>query len=117
MKPKRPVAFISGMVLFILGVISLMSTKNPGSSFIPFLIGASLVYLGWRGGRAALVIFGHTCIILGAFLITWGVYLLPSFKPVFSHIVGGPLFWGFISMMGGVCANYHGFCNCVRKWE
>ncbi|NIO05013.1 MAG: hypothetical protein GTN74_10475 [Proteobacteria bacterium] len=60
------------------------------------------------------MIFGHAFIILGCFLITWGMYLLPDSNPVVSHIFGRPLFWGIFSLMGGVCSNYHGFCQCVR---
>ena len=81
---------------------------------IPFLVGAALGYLGWRGDRTALVLFGHVCVVLGCFLITWGVYLLPYSEPTLPHIFGRPLFWGLFSLMGGICAIYHGFCQCIR---
>ncbi|MBC7217752.1 MAG: hypothetical protein H5U36_06325 [Candidatus Caldatribacterium sp.] len=68
--------------------------------------------------RRGLLLFGHACIVLGCFLITWGMYLLPVSKPTLSHILTRPLFWGFFSLMGGVCANFHGFCRCVRReWK
>jgi hypothetical protein len=35
-----------------------------------------------------------------------------------TNIFGRPLFWGIFSLMGGVCAIFHGFCRCVGKqWE
>ena len=64
--------------------------------------------------RAVCLIFGHICIIVGCFLITWGIYLLPYSQPTLKYILTRPLFWGLISLMGGICANFHGFCNCVR---
>jgi len=54
-------------------------------------------------------------ILLGCFLITWGIYLLPYSQPTLAHIFFRPLFWGLFSVMGGICANYHGFCRCVRQ--
>jgi len=73
--------------------------------------------VGAMKNRAALLLFGHACIVLGCLLITWGVYLLPVSRPVLSHILTRPLFWGLFSLMGGVCANFHGFCRCVRgEW-
>jgi len=112
---RSPVTLILGAALVILGVSSLL---RGGSMFsvIPLSVGASLVYLGWRGGRVAVLIFGHTCIVLGCFMITWGLYLLPYAKPDLAHVFGQPLFWGLFSVLGGICANYHGFCKCIRPW-
>jgi len=64
--------------------------------------------------RTFLLLFGHGCIVLGCFLITWGIYLLPFSQPRFVYIFTRPLFWGLFSLMGGVCANYHAFCRCVQ---
>ncbi len=114
--PRNLIGLIVGVFLMILGMFTLITTKNTGG-VIPLLIGESLCYLGWRGGRTALIIFGHTCIVVGCFLITWGIYLLPYSKPTLSHILTRPLFWGVLSVMGGICANYHGFCQCIRKEE
>lgn len=61
-----------------------------------------------------LLVFGHACLVLGCFLITWGIYLLPVSSPTLIHIFTRPLFWGLFSLLGGVCANYHGFCRCVQ---
>ncbi|TET23391.1 MAG: hypothetical protein E3J78_02305, partial [Candidatus Cloacimonadota bacterium] len=61
------------------------------------------------------VIFGHACIVLGCFLITWGLYLLPYAKPTVLHVLTRPLFWGSFSLLGGICANFHGFCQCIRR--
>ncbi|MGQ9622773.1 MAG: hypothetical protein ACUVTO_04920 [Candidatus Caldatribacteriaceae bacterium] len=65
--------------------------------------------------RAILLVFGHICIILGCLCVSWGIYLLPSSHPTLSHILIRPLFWGLFSIMGGVCANFHGFCRCTRN--
>ena len=113
MKLKGLVGLILGIVLAVFGMINL-SKGSPGG-IVMLSIGVALIYLGFRGGRTALLVFGHTCIILGCFLITWGIYLLPYAKPTISHIFGLPLFWGLFSLMGGICANYHGFCRCVRE--
>ncbi|HIE05611.1 MAG TPA: hypothetical protein EYP58_02310 [bacterium (Candidatus Stahlbacteria)] len=61
-----------------------------------------------------MILFGHTCILVGAFLVTWGIYLLPNSRPTVVHIVTRPLFWGLFSIFGGLCALFHGFCRCVR---
>ena len=104
---------IIGIILAVFGIITFVISRS-ASGAIPMLIGGSLIYLGWRGGRIALLVFGHTTIVIGCAMITWGIYLLPYSKPIFSHIVGRPLFWGLISLFGGICANYHGFCQCIR---
>lgn len=113
MRPKSLITFILGIALFLIGIFIIILAD--AFSVIPLLIGASLIYLGWRGGRTPLIIFGHTCIVIGCLLVTWGIYLLPYSKPIFTHIFLRPLFWGFISIFGGICANYHGFCQCIRK--
>jgi hypothetical protein len=113
MKPRTLVTLILGIVLFLFGIYLLIFADPFG--VIPLLIGVSLAYLGWRGGRIPVIIFGHTCIVIGCLLVTWGIYLLPYSKPIFAHIFLRPLFWGFISIFGGICANYHGFCQCMRK--
>jgi hypothetical protein len=113
MKIRSLVTFILGIVLFLFGIFVIILADAFG--VIPLLIGASLFYLGWHGGRTPLIIFGHTCIVIGCLLVTWGIYLLPYSKPIFDHIFLRPLFWGFISIFGGICANYHGFCQCIRK--
>lgn len=114
MKPKGWVGFILGILLALFGLIGVIVSGHVGS-VIPLFIGAGLIFLGCFPGRIGLVIFGHSCIVLGCFLITWGLYLLPYSKPIIPHVFLRPLFWGFISLLGGVCANYHGFCNCIKK--
>ncbi|MGB9893727.1 MAG: hypothetical protein ACPLRA_04885 [Candidatus Saccharicenans sp.] len=113
MKPKSPITFILGVFLFVLGVWSLTSYGGMGS-IVPLLIGGALTYLSWRRSRTATLIFGQATIVIGYFLVTWGIYLLPPSQPTIGHILGRSLFWGFISIFGGLCANYHGFCACVR---
>lgn len=116
MKTKQSVAAVLGGLLLIGGLASLaLPVKWVG--VIPALIGASLLYLGYRPGRGATMLFGHACIVAGCFLVTWGIYLLPHSEPTLLHILGRPLFWGLISIFGGICANYHGFCRCVSSAE
>ncbi|MCP4581033.1 MAG: hypothetical protein GY839_05405 [candidate division Zixibacteria bacterium] len=61
------------------------------------------------------LVFGHTCIVVGAYLITWGILLLPHSEPTMAHVFGRPLFWGIFCLMGGICAIFHGFCRCVTR--
>ncbi len=102
-----------GAFLLLLGALLLFT--HPTAAAIPALIGLALIYLGWANSRRAMIIFGHSMIVVGAYLITWGLYILPAFTPGFLNIVLGPLFWGIISIMGGICANYHGFCKCINS--
>ena len=114
MKPRSLITVILGMVLAVLGIVTLIIYRS-ATGAIPLLIGGSLVYLGWCGGRTATLVFGHTTIVIGCAMITWGIYLLPVSKPTLAHILARPLFWGLISLFGGICANYHGFCQCIRR--
>ncbi|MDD8019958.1 MAG: hypothetical protein PHU81_02065 [Acidobacteriota bacterium] len=98
MKPIRWVVFILGFMLLQQGVWGLAAYKSLGA-IIPLLIGASLVYLGWAGNRTALLVFGHATIAVGCFLVTWGIYLLPSSQPTLIHILVRPLFWFLTSIM------------------
>jgi len=82
---------------------------------IPVIIGGALLYLAFGGDRVATLVFGHTCIVVGAYMITWGILLLPYSQPTLGHVFGRPLFWGIFSLMGGICAIFHGFCRCVTK--
>lgn len=117
MKPHSLITLILGITLALLGLVTIL-ISGIIQGIIPLLIGGSLCYLGWCGGRIATLVFGHTCIVVGCLLITWGIYLLPYSKPTLSHILGRPLFWGQFSLFGGICANYHGFCKCIlkQKW-
>ena len=109
---KGIINIVLGVLLFALGIYNFVAGDWLGG-IIPLLIGASLVYLGFKGGRTALIVFGHACIVVGCMLVTWGIYLLPHSQPVWQHIIFRPLFWGLISIFGGICAIYHGFCSCV----
>jgi len=103
---------IVGVALVAFSIFLLIRQGGPGG-IAPLLIGASLVYLGLRPSRGALILFGHACIVVGAMMVTWGIYLLPYSEPIWQHIFLRPLFWGLISIFGGICAIYHGFCRCV----
>jgi membrane-bound ClpP family serine protease len=113
MKPSRITAAL-GMVLIVLGVLGIIGSLSI-AGIVPLLIGASLLFLAVNRGRVATLVFGHTCIVVGAYLITWGILLLPHSEPRMAHIFGRPLFWGIFSLMGGICAIFHGFCRCVTK--
>lgn len=111
MRPKRPITAILGLVLILLGLY--LSYKNGHPAFlVPIAIGASLVFLGYKPGRIGVIVFGHTCVIVGCFLTTLGIYLVPHSEPTLAHIFSRPLFWGLFSIFGGICAIYHGFCRC-----
>lgn len=114
MKPSNLITLILGIIFIVFGILILVTIKEI-SGLIPLFVGGALFYIGWHGGRTALIVLGHLLIVLGCFLITWGIYLLPYSKPILSHIFTRPLFWGLFSLMGGICANYHGFCQCIRK--
>jgi hypothetical protein len=116
MKPRGIVGIILGALLLLFGLLTLIGSRQLGG-IIPTLIGATLVYLGFRPGRHSLALFGHACIATGCMLVAWGIYLLPYSPPTFSTVFTRPLFWGMFSILGGVCANYHAFCNCVRRTE
>ena len=111
--PKNPVGAVLGVVLLAFGIFILVRHGGLGG-VVPTLIGASLLYLGYRPGRVATLVFGHTCVVVGSLLVTWGIYLLPYSEPIWQHIIFRPLFWGLISIFGGICAIYHGFCKCIR---
>ena len=114
MKPKGKEAFIIGSILSLIGIIALLRPSHP-ATIIPLLFGVPILWFGGWRGRSASIVFGHSFIIFGCFLITWGIYLLPVSRPILPHIFGRPLFWGIFSLMGGICSNYHGFCQCVRN--
>jgi len=113
MKPSRITAAL-GVILVAFGILAIAKSFST-AGIVPLVIGCSLVYLGFNRGRIATLIFGHACIAIGAYLITWGILLLPYSEPKIAHIFGRPLFWGIFSMMGGICAIFHGFCRCVTK--
>lgn len=102
------------MALIALGIWAIASTSTLGV-VVPLVIGASLVYLAISRSRVGTLVFDHACIVVGAYLITWGVLLLPNSEPDLVGILGRPLFWGIFSLMGGVCAIFHGFCKCVTR--
>lgn len=104
---------ILGLFLFLVGMIGLVLFEKT-AGLIPLVFAGSLVYLGWRESRTALLVFGHTSLVIGFAMITWGIYLLPYSEPKLLHIVARPLFWGFVAMFGGICSIYHGFCRCIR---
>lgn len=115
MKPKRIINLILGLGLIAMGLYFIAQKHYSG--FFPAGIGASLLYLGFKPGRASTLVFGHTCVILGCYLVTMGIYLLPNSQPqaTFAYIMTMPLFWGLFSIFGGICAIYHAFCGCVLK--
>jgi hypothetical protein len=113
MKPSRITAAL-GIVLIGIGTLGFIGALSI-AGIVPLAIGASLIFLATSRSRVAVLVFGHTCIVVGAYLITWGILLLPHSEPRMAHIFGRPLFWGIFSLMGGVCAIFHGFCRCVTK--
>jgi hypothetical protein len=113
MKPSRITGGLGG-ALIILGIWAVISGSTVGG-IVPMVIGAALIFLTISRSRVATLVFGHACIVVGAYLITWGILLLPYSQPTMAHIFGRPLFWGIFSLMGGICAIFHGFCKCVTR--
>jgi len=113
MKPNSIITVVLGVVLTIFGVFGIVQRNV--FEFIPLIIGLSLIYLGWRGGRVPGIVFGHACIVVGFMLVTLGIYMAPYSKPTFVYVFFRPLFWGLFSIGGGVCALFHAFCNCLRR--
>ena len=113
MTPSRITAGL-GTVLIILAAVAFIHSMS-AAAIVPLVIGAALIYLAFNRGRIATLIFGHSCVVIGAYLITWGILLLPFSQPTIANIFGRPLFWGIFSLMGGVCAIFHGFCRFVSK--
>jgi hypothetical protein len=114
MRPNSWITIILGAGLAVLGIFIIVTYSGVVGA-IPLAAGVSLIYLGWSGSRTALLVFGHTCIVIGSALIAWGIYLLPYSQPTLSHVFARPLFWGLFSLFGGICSNLHGYCNCIRR--
>jgi hypothetical protein len=111
-KPERPITAVLCLFLMLTGVVLLVCNKQL-LCFVPCVVGASLLYLGYKPHRLSVILFGHVCVTAGCFLTTWGIYLLPYCKPKLALVFGRPLFWGLFSIFGGICAIYHGFCRCI----
>lgn len=116
MKRISPGSLVLGVLLFAMGVLGFVGGAGVNSA-IPTLLGLALIHLALKGGRKALVVFGHTSIVIGCYLTAWGIHLaqIPGSAPTALQILGMPLFWGLFSILGGICANFHGFCSCVRS--
>jgi len=112
-KCVRIVLLVAGVALILHGVILLVRGVTTGC-IAPLALGATLALMCYFRTRATIIIFGHTAIIVGCYLVAWGVYLVPQCRPVFRDIVAMPLFWGLFSIFGGICANFHGFCCCIQ---
>ena len=111
---KKPLTIVLGILLTGGGVFLLiLGTGIAGAILIP--MGFALLLIGFKPGRTSTIVFGHMSIIAGCILVTWGIYLLPYSQPRLADIFLRPLFWGLFAIFGGICANYHGFCSCVRR--
>ncbi|HPR17373.1 MAG TPA: hypothetical protein PLD62_03925 [Candidatus Cloacimonadota bacterium] len=91
---------------------------------VKLIIGGGLIVITFLKNRYGQIIFGHAAIVAGCMLVTAGIYYVPmisesivspSGEITLVMIFGMPLFWGFFSIFGGICAIYHGFCRCVRN--
>jgi hypothetical protein len=114
MKPARLLTAILGLVLIAAGLI-LFHYNRHFVCLVPCVVGASLVFLSYKHNRTGLIVFGHVLVVVGCFLITFGIYLLPYSQPTLAHIFGRPLFWGLFCVFGGICTLYHGFCRCFSS--
>ncbi|MBN1816239.1 MAG: hypothetical protein JW828_02690 [Sedimentisphaerales bacterium] len=116
MKVFRAILLLLGIALVLYGVV-LLTGREISGCIAPLSLGITMVLMCWFRTRTTILVFGHTCIIVGCYLVTWGVYLAPRCEPVFRDIVRMPLFWGLFSIFGGICANFHGFCRCVQSLD
>ncbi|HNX00721.1 MAG TPA: hypothetical protein PLE74_05235 [Candidatus Cloacimonadota bacterium] len=111
MRKHSYISMALGVVLVIFCVLMFLNNNSVVSP--SGVIGLALIYLGWKQNKTAAIIFGHSCMVIGAYLITWGLYLLPQSSPTFTGIIFRPLFWGIFCLFGGICQLYHSFCSCV----
>ena len=114
MRFRSLITALLGLLLSIMGLF-ISIRGEPMFGIIPLAIGGALILLGWSRSRVANLIFGHLVLVVGCYLLCWGILLLPYSEPKLGHIFGRPLFWGLFSIFGGICAIFHGFCNCVLK--
>jgi len=68
MKPINAISVVLAVALIGFGIY-LAIQKQP-AFFMPGVIGISLLYVGCKRGRTSLIVFGHTCVIVGCILIT-----------------------------------------------
>ncbi|MEO0086914.1 MAG: hypothetical protein ABIK77_04745 [candidate division WOR-3 bacterium] len=61
------------------------------------------------------LILGHLLVVIGSFLLTWGIFLLPKSEPTFLGILTSPLFGGLILIFGGICAFRNVRCKSLHK--
>jgi hypothetical protein len=111
---KMFISRLLGLVLMACSILFFINKVEIGG-IIVLLIGSALVYLGFKPGGTGVIVFGHMCVLTGCILATWGFYLLPHSEPTVAGIFLQPLFWGFFSIFGGICAISHGFCRCVQR--
>ena len=55
---------------------------------------------------------------LGLFGLGFMAYFVSSYdktKGIVYDGLGRPLVWGLISIFGGICTIFHGFCRCIRS--
>lgn len=112
MKIYSGLDLVIGVVVFFLGAAQI-ARGGTGLGALAMAIGVTLAYIGVRGGRLALLLFGHGAVIAGCYLAAWGLALPPLAKPAAAGVLGRPLFWGLLAIGGGVCAIFHAFCSCI----
>ncbi|HOW45337.1 MAG TPA: hypothetical protein PK919_09215 [Candidatus Aminicenantes bacterium] len=103
MKIYSGLDLVIGVAAFFLGAVQI-ARGGTGLGALTMVAGAALAYIGFRGGRLALLLFGHGAVIAGCYLAAWGLTLPPLAKPEAADILGRPLFWGLFAIGGGVCA-------------
>jgi hypothetical protein len=115
MKPQSILVLALGICLTIFGLFVIVRSGLLGG-IIPLVIGLSLCYLGWRGGRTPLVVFGHACIVVGCLLITWGVYLVPHSQPTLLYTFTRPrLLYLVVSVL--ISMHFVGVCGAKNNGE
>lgn len=116
MKAKKTVYI--GILVMLISIVQMMADFSP-VRVVSLLVGAFFVLYGWKIGWIdspnVTVALGHLAIVIGCFLIAFGIYQLPGMTaaPTALEVLDLPLFWGLFTLWGGNCMIRHSYCSCV----
>jgi hypothetical protein len=103
-----------GVAAFFWGAVQI-ARGGVGLGALTMASGAALAFVGVRGGRLAMLLFGHGAVVAGSYLAAWGLALPPLERPGAADILGRPLFWGLLAIAGGGCVIFHACSACVDR--
>ncbi len=118
MKLKARITFMIGLLVAMLFTVKM--AINPSFTKIPGIaIGIFLLIFGWKIGwttyKRFTILLGHFAITGGCLATAYAIYNIPFLDkpPLLAEVLDFPLFWGLLSIFGGVCMISHGNCNCT----